>query len=354
MRASLYVLSGLLGGIGFLALAAPGRFAAQVATPAAASAPARRITLDVVVTDHSGNPVRGLQQQDFTLLDDKQPQTIVAFRVADGSNQAEDPPVDAILVLDRINPTFQTVSSEEQQLKGYLQAGAGGELPLPTSLLFLSDTEGNRTPSTRDGKALMDSLNSSAYGLRAIRRTQGFNGGVDRANRSLGALQQIVSSEVNQPGRKLVVWLGPAWPILTGPNVRLSNKDRNALFQAIVSVSTALRETRMTLYNVSFPGTLSGNFYYETFLKGVSSANSVQNGNLSLQVLAVQSGGLVLNRSNDLAASITTCQADAKVYYTLAFDPPPAKHSDEYHNLQVKIGRPGLTVRTRTGYYAQP
>ena len=44
----------------------------------------RRITLDVVVTDHSGKPVPGLQQQDFTLLDNKQPQPIVDFRAADG------------------------------------------------------------------------------------------------------------------------------------------------------------------------------------------------------------------------------------------------------------------------------
>lgn len=31
----------------------------------------RRIPLNVVVTDKSGKPVAGLQQQDFTALDDK-------------------------------------------------------------------------------------------------------------------------------------------------------------------------------------------------------------------------------------------------------------------------------------------
>ncbi len=101
-------------------------------------------------------------------------------------------------------------------------------------------------------------------------------------------------------------------------------------------------------------GSLAGAFYYESFLKGVGSAKKVQNGNLALQVLSVQSGGRVLNSSNEIDKSIAICLADAKAFYTLSFDPPAADRPDEYHNLQVRIGKPGLTARTRTGYYAQP
>ena len=98
---------------------------------------------------------------------------------------------------------------------------------------------------------------------------------------------------------------------------------------------------------------LGRRFYYESFLKGVGSANKVQNGNLALQVLAAQSGGQVLNSNNDIAKLIATCLADAQAFYTLSFDSPPADHANEYHSLQVTIDKPGLTARTRTGYYAQ-
>jgi hypothetical protein len=98
----------------------------------------------------------------------------------------------------------------------------------------------------------------------------------------------------------------------------------------------------------------AGEFYYEGFLKGVGSAHKVQNGNLALQVLAAQSGGQVLNTSNDIADSIARCLVDQKAFYTLTFDSPAAEYPNEYHSLQVKIGRPHLTARTRTGYYAQP
>jgi hypothetical protein len=46
--------------------------------------------------------------------------------------------------------------------------------------------------------------------------------------------------------------------------------------------------------------------------------------------------------------------AEANAYYRISFDPPHAAHPDEYHDLKVVVDQPGLTARTRTGYYAEP
>ena len=50
-----------------------------------------------------------------------------------------------------------------------------------------------------------------------------------------------------------------------------------------------------------------GNNYYEAFLKGVANANDVQLGNVGVQVLAVQSGGLAMAPSSNVAANIQKC-----------------------------------------------
>jgi hypothetical protein len=75
-------------------------------------------------------------------------------------------------------------------------------------------------------------------------------------------------------------------------------------------------------------------------------------------VLSVQTGGRVFNQSNDLpadiAAEIAKGAADAGVFYVLSFASDPSDRANEYHSLEVKVARPGVTVRTRTGYYAQP
>jgi hypothetical protein len=48
--------------------------------------------------------------------------------------------------------------------------------------------------------------------------------------------------------------------------------------------------------------------------------------------------------------TLRPCQA----YYTIGFDPPAAEHVDEYHELAVKVDKPGTTAHTNSGYYSQP
>ena len=331
--------------------------AAPLADATAHTAVDRHISIDVVVTDKSGKPVSGLQQQDFTLLDDKQPKTITSFRAVNETAEQDDPPMQAILLVDAVNTSFLSVSHQRQELENFLRQD-GGKLLMPTSLVFLTDKSTETKPvPTRDGNALADSLKASASSLRVIGRSQGFYGAVDRAQISLRNLEGLTTYEATQPGRKLLIWLSTGWPLLSGPNTYLSQKDQEGLFSTIVDLSAALRQARITVYSIDPVGTADAGsfrtFFYETFLKGVKSAKSVQNGNLGLQVLAVQSGGLVLSSSNDIVTSMVKCVADGKAFYVLSFDSPPADNPNEYHNLLIKIDKPGLTARTRTGYYAQ-
>ena len=155
----------------------------------------------------------------------------------------------------------------------------------------------------------------------------------------------------------MLIWIGPGWPILSGPRIELTGKQQQGIFDSVASISTALRQARVTLYSVTPLGLQEGLgrlLYYESFLKPVTKANQAQSGNLALQVLSIQTGGLVLDSSSDLGGEIKTCMADANAFYTLAFDSQPADKRNEYHQLTVQVGKPGLTVRTRDGYYAQP
>ncbi len=325
--------------------------------PAAEAKTGAPVTLGVVVTDKSGKPVSGLQKSDFTVLDDNHPETITSFQ-AMGERDSADPPTQVFLLMDGVNIDYQHVMQQREELVRYLRQ-AGAKLPEPTSLIILSDTTTQIQPApTEDGSVLIGLMDSSQSALRSIGRSQGFYGGVDRLQLSLDALGQLVSREAQQPGRKLLIWLSSGWPLLTGPNVELTQKDQAALFNIVVRMSTALREARVTVYSVDPLGMSDAGgfrtFYYQSFLKGVTSASQMQNGNLGLQVIAVQTGGLVLNSTNDVAKSIATCMDDAKAFYTLTFNSPPADHPNEYHSLQVKVDKPKLTARTRTGYYAQP
>jgi VWFA-related protein len=310
----------------------------------------------VVVTDGSGKPVSGLQQQDFTVLDNKKPQTLQSSRESLGTGANTELPARALVVVDAVNNSVAQVAFARGQVEKFLRRGAG-ELPLPMSLALVTDKHWDQSPFTRDRNALLAALNAQPSGIRIHHRAQGVEGDMERTDSSLQTLQKLVGAQTSPPGRMLLIWLGEGWPYLEGNNVGLTTEGMSGMFRYVVWVSTELREHHITLYNLNAMEAderFDRAFYYQQFLNGVGSAKKVQPGNAALQVFSVQSGGLVLNRSNDIGDSLASCLADAEDYYTLSFDSAEAGHADEYHNLQVKIDKPGLTARTRTGYYAQP
>ena len=312
----------------------------------------RMIHLNVVVTDSSGRRVGGLTQQDFTLLDNKNQRPLTSFV----ETKENEPPVQLLIVVDAVNTPYTAVGYQREQIEKYLRANEG-HLTIATNFAVLTDkgVQLYNNPS-KDGMALSSALEHEEIGLRVNGRSEGFYGAEDRVTLSLNALRDIAAYEAKLPGRKLVAWVSPGWALLSGPRLDLDNNQEKQIFGNIVDFSTQLREARVTLDAVNSWGadeSLLRALYYEDFLKGVSKPDQAQLGNLALQVLAAQSGGLVLN-SSDVVGNLQKCVDDAGVSYDVSVPAAPTERHDEYHELSVRIDKPGLTTRTRAGYYAQP
>ena len=338
--------------------AAPPASAGNLESPTAAPAAGAdgHIVLDVVVNDRAGKPISGLQQQDFTLLDNKLPQKLLSFQAVDPTTPGA--PTEVILLVDAVNTSFTSVSYERSQIENFLKQN-GGKLAQPVSLIFFSDQNVEvQNMASSDGNALLAEFDKNETALRTIRRSQGFYGAEDRLQLSLRTLGSLAEYEARKPGRKVLIWVSPGWPILSGPRIQLSGRQQQGIFNEVVAMSQALRLARITLSSVDPLGTAdSGGLrtvYYQEFLKGLKKANQAEAGNLALQVLATQSGGQVLYSSNDIAGEIARCASDADAYYVLTFDPARADGPNDYRPIEVKVDKAGLTVRTRTGYYAQP
>jgi VWFA-related protein len=142
--------------------------------------------------------------------------------------------------------------------------------------------------------------------------------------------------------------------MLNGPGFEQTEKVEKQLFTDIVSLSTALREADMALYSVSLGMPGLGTFLYGDYLKGIKTPEKALPIDLSLKVLAVQTGGQAMVPDNDLAGQIAACAQDASAFYRISFNPPPADKPNEYHDLKVEVDKPGLAARTNTGYYNQP
>ena len=230
----------------------------------------------------------------------------------------------------------------------------GGKLEQPTSLMRLTDSGLHVQPApTLDGNALVKVVNQIKGSIGFINAAMGGDGALERFQISEHGLATIAENETAKPGRKLLIWIGPGWPMLEG--VRFENPDtinKRRYFDAIVELTNRLREARITVNSVS--GATADTDYalfYQRFLKGVASEHEASSGNLALKVLVTQTGGRILRPGNDLVEQINAVIADANAFYSISFNPPAISNSLEYHELKIQVNKPGLTVLTNTGYY---
>jgi VWFA-related protein len=75
-----------------------------------------------------------------------------------------------------------------------------------------------------------------------------------------------------------------------------------------------------------------------------------------LGFLAQQTGGMFIRNNNDIEGSIGRVLSNDKGYYLLGYRPDESTFNAEgrrtgFHHIEVKVRRPGLTVRTRAGFY---
>ncbi len=117
---------------------------------------------------------------------------------------------------------------------------------MPVELVFFA-AAGTKIQDgfSRDGNALASLYDQPISGLIANNLSAG-----ERFDLSIKTLRSLAAHEAKRPGRKLMVWISPGWPLLSGGTLELTPKDFQWLFDSTVQLSGALREARITLYDV--------------------------------------------------------------------------------------------------------
>jgi VWFA-related protein len=275
----------------------------------------------------------------------------VSFHAFGESNPTPGEPTEVMILIDTVNSSLVDVAYAREQLATFLRQD-GGLLAQPTSLLYFNGNCAQRIgPVSGDSNLLAEALDKAASNLHPIQRSEAFHGDLERLQVSLETLGRLAVDNVNKPGRKLLLWISPGWPLLPHTDVLNDRRQVQAYFGEIITVLAALRQARITLDNIdpaSNTGADSTRWdYYKIYLKGVSGVNKAAAGNLALQVLAEQSGGRIMTFINEyLSGEVANCVAGAGTYYFLSFEALPAKRVDEYHSLKITVDKPGLTVHT--------
>jgi VWFA-related protein len=74
----------------------------------------------------------------------------------------------------------------------------------------------------------------------------------------------------------------------------------------------------------------------------------------NLGTLAKETGGLLIDNTNDLASAFARIDADRRFHYLLTYTPTNTAMDGGYRRVAVKVKRRGADVRARSGYVAVP
>jgi VWFA-related protein len=326
----------------------------------------RLTVVDVTAIDSSGQPVYGLKQSDFRILEDGKEQPIKNFEEIGVrpvvpprelpphvyTNLQPDTPSPAvnILLLDLANeaPKDSTnlgelsASTAMQQRAKQAAIEAIQNMPVGTRVAVLTMTNNLRIVQSFSADRNLEGNATSQQsladvGARARRGgTQEPNQCVQENNRNrmvLESLDQIAVSTAAIKGRKNLIWYTVGIPAITDPNERP---------ECLPDYSRGLSNT----YDLLTAAQVS---VYPVDAAGVDRLGARQ---LSEQMVAEATGGVAYSDTNDVATATLKAIDNGANYYSIAYSPPDEKYNGAYHKIDVKVDRPGVTLVFRKGYYA--
>jgi VWFA-related protein len=320
--------------------------------PGVVREPPGQIRLDVVVTDASGKPVAGLGAEDFELLDESQPQPIVSFAAQDGLGTDVVARTSILLVIDAVNAGISDLSFLREDAAQFLRQN-DGHLAQPVTVILLHDDGFHVVGrSSTDGDALAKALEDFKPNWHtthtAVPGAQIFS----HYQRSLRALSVLVEREMDEPGRKLAIWMGPGWSIPAEMETPSDTHSQSVNFDTLAMLSNHLRKARMVVCSAGGGSEES----VHDLLKPVKKVWQQDFSSMALPVIAVHSGGRTLGsgKNGHTVSSVNACAEQAGAYYSLSFKAPASARVFTYHALRVIVSKPGLTARTNSGYYSEP
>ncbi len=370
------------------------------------------IQIDAAITDKYGRPVTDLRAEDFTLEIDGKRQPVTNAMFFEGGKgpaaiaeakaaqpAASSPDRTLVFIVDDLNISFESM----YKAKRGMQEFARGWDFKDTRVGLRSTSENGQTIAlSRSPERLADAIKKVRYSSRSSKggsseivamgagleygpsefalpasspiadphRNWTGNPAMERSNfeHLVFSLLTTINSLRSVPGRKAVVlvsegftlgWdrdrLGVASPF---DSLFADNDGVDAALRMIVEVAN---RASVVIYTIDPSGLLpSGAGADVAFAPSLADRTAAWFERVgtqgTLQRLAEDTGGLSVYNRNDLKGGLNEVVSDQRSYYLVGFEPPKSAFErtsgrPKFHDIKLKVNRPGVRVRTRAGFY---
>jgi VWFA-related protein len=368
------------------------------------------VRVDVIISDKAGNPVADLKEADFDVTEDGKPQKIETFKLVrlDGgrADSVKEPPREIrtdydeemeaarddvrlfAIFLDDYHVRKGASLASRTQLSRFIETQLG-----PSDMIGLmyplESTASVRM--TRNHSAVMRGLEQFEgrkydYTPRNQYEEQYANYPTETVERirnqvSLSALKSlIVHMGSLKEGRKTLVVVSEGYTYMVPPQMRNANaqmpglgnpnahnpmagtndiNEDRAAWSLGMDMQNDLREiydtanrNNVAIYAVDPRGLATFEFDINEGI-GLQSDTKYLNSTMdSLRLLSEQTDGRAIVNRNDLVAGMKQITRDASAYYLIGYNSSQAPSDGKFHEIKVRVKRPGVQVRARKGYWA--
>lgn len=361
------------------------------------------VVVPAIVTDHSGQHILGLQQQDFRVRENGKEQKIVVFqeiktnqqpvrRVDLGQNKFSNyvtgeiaPRRITIIALDLINTPFADLAQGREQLMKFLAKAADTGEPITVVAITRSGVKVIHDFTT-DPKVLALAIQRLHAPHQPVADRPTGEAGPEEtqiapemdalvqlqaqgdanfvafqeqmaAQLTMQAFQQIAQAYAGIPGRKSLIWASSGFPFSITDNdmsttVRSSPLDLLPLYERTWQL---LNDAPMSVYPVDLRGLVTLVPGADISRPSVAYYRMMYSDNLhritTFDRVAQATGGRAFYNTNDIAGAIHEAADDSSSYYVLGYYRNSADRKPGWRKLNVTVSRPGLLARTRSGFF---
>jgi len=343
------------------------------------------VHLDVSVLDRNRRPVKGLSPADFTILEDGKPQEVVVFQAVDIPDP--EPPRTAwmrdvapdvasndgiqdrrlfLIVMDDMTIQADPAALQKARDIARLVIDRLG----PSDLAAVVFTRDNRYAQdyTADIARLRASVDKFSAGFRDL-------GLFDAETRrplpgqddhffmsSVGVLESAVNTLGGLPDRrKVIVYIGQGVPVdldKLAPQATSLNAGGGASPQMQAILASRMRtqmeqifrianRANVNVYTMDACGLrvpMTREFPPQPCVEGLE-VNY-------LRTIANGTNGRAVDDTNDFGPGVAAVFAENASYYLLGYR-PVSGNDGRFHRLDVRVNRPGVEVRTRSGFQSE-
>lgn len=335
------------------------------------------VHLDVSVLDQARRPVRGLAPADFTVLEDGKPQNIAVFSAVDipDVEPPKTPWVRDIAPDVRTNQDLRErrlflILMDDAAIQGdpyalnNVKSIARGVIDRlhPSDLaavVFMRDNK-NSQDFTSDRARLLQAIDKFAVGFRDMGSMNDlyFRMSVDVVRRAVEVLKSLPDR------RKAMVYIGQgvpvdlataAAPVIVqglpqegGPSTVSTRGEMNNLAYLMSLAFRDAARANVNVYTFDACGLrvekMAIGAIPPTCLPGLE-VDYVQN-------VAAATGGRAVVNTSDFEPGLSQLFIENGSYYLLGYQSTNPANDGKTRRIDVRVNRPGVTIRTRNGYQA--